>query len=96
MTLNKIKKSLQNLKAEVKQKYRAEMKGIFGSYARGESKQDSDIDLLVEFQKGATLLDLTGLGNFLEEKLQCKVDIVSERAVRKELKPYIYNEMVYL
>jgi len=51
---------------------------------------------LVEFQKNATLLDLTGLANFIEEKLQHKVDIVSQNAVREEIKPYIYNEILYL
>ncbi|MBW1795305.1 MAG: nucleotidyltransferase family protein [Deltaproteobacteria bacterium] len=96
MMQDQILETLQSLKQEVHKRYKAELKGIFGSYTRGEAREDSDIDILVEFRKGATLLDLTGLGNFLEEKLQRKVDVVSQRAVREELRSYIYRDMVYL
>lgn len=96
MTKNQIFEILESLKNEVCKQYKAELKGFFGSYARDKARKDSDIDILVEFQKGATLLDLGGLGNFLEEKLQYKVDVVSQRAVREELKSYIYRDMVYL
>ena len=96
MKYEQIFETLISLKGEVHRKYKATLKGVFGSYARGEPKEDSDIDILVEFHKGATLLDLSGLANFLEERLQHKVDVVSQRAVRDELKPYIYSEIVYL
>lgn len=96
MTQNQILEILEGLKDEVHKRYKAELKGIFGSYARAESKEDSDIDVLVKFYKGATLLNLVGLGNFLEEKLQIKVDVVSQGAVREELKSYIYKDMIYL
>lgn len=96
MTYNQIISNLKGLKDETRRRYKAELKGFFGSYARGEATADSDIDILVEFLAGATLLDLTGLGNYLEDKLQCKVDIVSQRALRKELEPYIYKDIVYL
>ncbi|MCE7747215.1 MAG: nucleotidyltransferase family protein [Candidatus Heimdallarchaeota archaeon] len=75
-------------------KYKAEIIGIFGSYSRAEQNQSSDVDLLVRFFEGASLFDLAGLANFLEDVLQLKVDIVSERAVREELKEAIYNEVV--
>ena len=94
MFLEQHLKILKSLKSEVRQAYKANLKGVFGSYVRDEAKEDSDIDILVEFQEGATLFDLAGVGNFLEEKLQCKVDIVSQRAIREELKPYIYNELI--
>ena len=96
MTKNRILEILKNLKEEVSENYKAEIKGIFGSYAREEQNQDSDIDILVEFHKGATLLDLVRLGNFLEDRLQTKVDVVSQRAVRKEIEDDIYRELVYL
>ena len=96
MTQNQILEILESLKDEARKRYKAELKGIFGSYTRGEARESSDIDILVEFRKGATLLDLTGLGNFLEEKLQHKVDVVSPRAIRKELSYYIYKDMIYL
>lgn len=96
MQQNQLIDTVMNIKDEVYKKYKATLKGIFGSYARGEAKEDSDIDILVEFQKSATLLDLAGLGNFLEEKLQHKVDLVSQNAVREEIKPYLYKEIIYL
>ncbi|MGE0085770.1 MAG: nucleotidyltransferase family protein [Desulfococcaceae bacterium] len=96
MQQKQIINALMNLKEDADKKYKAVLKGVFGSYARGEAKEDSDIDILVEFRKNATLLDLAGLGNFLEEKLQHKVDLVSQNAVREEIKPYLYSEIIYL
>ena len=83
-------------KDEIRRRYRAEIKGIFGSYARGDFHADSDLDLLVDFNEGANLFDLVGLQQFLEEKLGCKVDLVSCRSLRKELRTSILNEMISL
>ena len=74
--------------------FKAEIVGIFGSYARGEQKKESDIDILVRFKEGVTLFDLVELAEFLEHKLGMKVDIVSERAVRPELRKSIFKEIV--
>ncbi len=93
---NEILSVLKALKPEIRQRYKAEVKGIFGSYVRGEQKAVSDIDVLVEFDEGANLLDLTGLSLFLEEKLKCRVDVVPEDAIRKELRPAILREAAYL
>ena len=81
------------MQPQVRNDFKATIKGIFGSYARGDHNNQSDIDIIVEFQPGATLLDLTRLGDFLESLLQKKVDLVSDRAVRKELKKQIYSEL---
>ena len=83
-------------KGEIRRKYKAEIKGIFGSYARGEFHADSDLDLLVDFDEGANLFDLVGLQQFLEEKLGCKVDLVSRRSLRAELRTSILNDMISL
>lgn len=55
--------------------------GIFGSYARNEETENSDIDILVKFKKGITLLQLIRLENELSEKLGIKVDLVTEGAL---------------
>lgn len=81
---------------EIRRRYRAEIKGIFGSYARGDFHADSDLDLLVDFDEGANLFDLVGLQQFLEEKLVCKVDLVSRRSLREELRTSVLNEMINL
>lgn len=57
---------------------------VFGSVARGEAGPDSDLDVLVKFEAGRSLLDLVGIQQDLEELLGCKVDVVSERALRSE------------
>jgi predicted nucleotidyltransferase len=88
-------KTLKNLEAYIRKKYKAEIIGIFGSYVRGEQKKGSDIDIIVKFYKGATLFDFVGLSIFLEEKLKIKkVDIVPKDAVREELKEQIFKGVV--
>ncbi|HHT9118619.1 MAG TPA: nucleotidyltransferase family protein, partial [Candidatus Hypogeohydataceae bacterium YC38] len=52
--LEGIIKTLKTLEVQIKRAYRAEVIGIFGSYARGEQKERSDVDVLVSFLEGAT------------------------------------------
>ncbi|MDM7202671.1 MAG: nucleotidyltransferase family protein [Thermodesulfobacteriaceae bacterium] len=93
--LSEIMEELKLLKEEIRERYKAEVIGIFGSYVRGEQKKRSDLDVLVKFYKGATLFDFVGLANFLEEKLGIKkVDVVPYDTVRQELKERIFREMV--
>ncbi|RKU10649.1 DNA polymerase subunit beta [Candidatus Poribacteria bacterium] len=91
-----IQNTIASEKDEIRRRYRAEIKGIFGSYARGDFHADSDLDLLVDFDEGANLFDLVGLQQFLEEKLGCKVDLVSRRSLRAELRTSVLNEMISL
>jgi predicted nucleotidyltransferase len=93
-SLPNILATLKELKAEVKQKYKAELKGVFGSYARGEEVSGSDLDVLVEFDATANLIDLVGLSFYLEEKLHCFVDVVPQSALREELRSAILQEAV--
>lgn len=69
---------------------------VFDSVARGEAKPQSDIDLLVEFKKGTTLLDHVALIEELEELLGVKVDVVSERGLRGRIRDRVLNEAVAL
>ena len=57
---------------------------VFGSVARGEEHEDSDIDLLVEFDEGASLFDQVRIGQSLSELLGRRVDVVSARALLAE------------
>jgi predicted nucleotidyltransferase len=95
-TLKEINYILKEHKEEILQKYRAKVKGVFGSYVRAEENKESDIDALVEFEDNANLIDFVGLSLFLEEKLKCRVDVVPEDAIRKEIKPSILREAVYI
>ena len=92
--LKKILISLKKLESQIRKAHKAEVIGVFGSYARGEQRKTSDVDILVHFLEGANLLDLVDLSDFLEGKLKVKVDVVSDRAVREELKDSILKEVV--
>jgi len=87
---------LNKSKIEARQRYRAEIKGVFGSFVRGDDKRKSDIDILVEFDERANLIDFVGLSLFLEEKLKRPIDVVPESAIRKELKAKILKEAIYI
>jgi uncharacterized protein len=67
---------------------------FFGSFARGEGTEDSDIDLLVEFEKGKSLLDLVGLKIELEEALGRKIDVITYNSINPLLKDSILKEQV--
>jgi len=89
-------KILKEVNAEVEQRYKARLKGIFGSFVRGEESAKSDVDILVEFKEGANLLHLVGLSVFLEENLHLPVDLVPFDTIRKEIKDSILKEAIYL
>ena len=96
MTRPEIIENLRNLREEASRNYKAEILGIFGSYAREESREGSDLDVLVRFGGGASLFDLSGLTECLEEKLGVKVDVLSERAIRNEIRDKILSDTVYI
>jgi len=68
--------------------------GIFGSYARQEDNDESDIDILVRFRNTPSLLDLARIHRELSSVLGKKVDVVTESALKNEkLKQHIYNDL---
>jgi len=72
--------------------------GIFGSYVRGEFKEESDLDILVEFATNAkiSLLDFVKLENYLSDLLGVKVDLVEKSALKPRIGKHILKEVVYL
>ncbi len=68
--------------------------GIFGSYARGEQKKKSDVDILIELNNDVSLLGFIDLKLLLEKKLKRKVDLVEYEGIRKELKKRILKEEI--
>jgi hypothetical protein len=90
-----IRKLLEEKREEILRicaKYGARNVRIFGSIARGEGKKDSDLDLLVEFEPGRSLLDQAKLVAELEEVLGCKVDVVTEKGLYWLLRRRILKE----
>lgn len=94
MKRNEIITVIRSLSDTIKKNYHAEVISIFGSYARSEEKDSSDIDILVRFDDKADLFDFVGLSIFLEENLGRKVDVVPHDAVRPELKEIILKEAI--
>ncbi|MEJ5311485.1 MAG: nucleotidyltransferase family protein [Anaerolineae bacterium] len=87
---------LRNLKPELLDRYRVEGLALFGSAARGTHTLASDIDVLVDFDESATLFELVGLGQYLEEQFHCKVDVVPRRSLRPEIRENVLQEAVVI
>ena len=68
--------------------------GIFGSYARGEQKKNSDIDILIKPTRDMSLFDLVGIKLEIEDKLGNKIDINSYKALHPQLKKQILKEEI--
>jgi len=95
-SLKEIEEILKAHKEELYRKYSVVEIGVFGSIVRGEEKKKSDIDILVEFEKIPDLLKFINLERYLSRLLKKKVDLVSKKAIRPELKDRILGEVVYV
>lgn len=91
--------AISTLKEHVKlirQKFGVKRIGIFGSFARGEEREDSDLDVLVVFEEGQKTFDnYMDLKFYLEYLFGREVDLVTERALKPQLKDIIMKEVVY-
>ena len=83
---------IRNKIIPVLQRYDVKRAAIFGSFVREEQKEDSDIDILVEFEGEKSLLDLAGLKIELEELLGRKVDVLTYNSLHPLLKDIILKE----
>lgn len=79
-------------KREALPKYKVRQIGLFGSYVRNEQRENSDIDFLVEFERGVTLFDIIELENFLTQLFGKKASVVSKNGLSKYLGPHILKE----
>jgi predicted nucleotidyltransferase len=78
------------------QQYGAKRVGLFGSCIRGELREDSDIDILVEIEKDISLLDFVGIKLEIEEVLGREIDLVEYSTIKPLLKERILNEQVVI
>lgn len=78
------------------QEYNISYLGIFGSYIRGEQKEDSDLDILVEFSKEPDLFEFIGLKQKLSEILGVEVDLVMKNALKPRIGKRILEEVVQI
>ncbi len=81
---------------EIARRHGAQDVRIFGSVARGDQQQYSDLDLIVRFEPGRSLFDHGSLLMDLQELLQIKVDIISENGMRQRFREHVMKEAVTL
>lgn len=95
LALEEVKKLLKKNKVHFFKEYPIKEMAIFGSLARNEATDDSDIDILVEFSEpvGFEIVDLV---EELEVLLKHKVDLVSKKALSPKLLPFITKDLVYI
>ena len=93
-SLNDAKMILSRHKDELEKKFGVKKIGIFGSYANGEPKKSSDLDLLVEFKTPVGLFKFMDLEDYLEKLLGLKVDLVTRKALKSHIGKAILKELI--
>ena len=94
MGLDELLKSNRDDILRIAAKHGAHNVRVFGSVARGEAGEQSDVDFLVEMEPGRSLMDRAGLLVDLEELLSRKVDVATERALKPRVKQRVLREAV--
>ena len=87
---------LSKLKPELVQQFGVKQLALFGSTARDEATENSDIDILVSFDGVATSARYFGVQFYLEDNLGYTVDLVTDKAVQPELRPFIEREAIFI
>lgn len=95
-SLDAVKHRLAEQKSLLKNKYKIIRLGIFGSYIRGEQQSGSDVDVLIDYDKAPSLIELIEIENMLSDLLGLKVDLVTSRGLKPQLRQRILDEVVYL
>ena len=96
MAMEELLKTKQADILRIAAKHGAHNVRVFGSVARGEADEDSDIDFLVEMEAGRSLLDMGGLLMDLRELLKRDVDVVTERGLKPRIRERVLREAVAL
>ncbi len=95
-TLEEIQQWIVQNKSWLQEQYQVRELGIFGSYARQEQTETSDVDLLVEFSEIPSLLKFINLENYLSDNLGVKVDLVHKSGLKPRIGARILAEVIYL
>ena len=83
---------LRTHKPRLEQRFGVTKLALFGSFARDQASERSDVDILVHFDGPATSKTYFGVQFYIEDLLGRQVDLVTEKALRKELRPYVERE----
>ena len=94
--VNQVKDNLDQHMDLLKKKYNVQQLGVFGSVARGDNTQSSDLDMLVEFSQPIGFFKFVELENYLSKILGTKVDLVTKKALKSAIREDILKEVVYV
>ncbi|HEY9627683.1 MAG TPA: nucleotidyltransferase family protein [Coleofasciculaceae cyanobacterium] len=95
-TFEEVKQRLIQIKPKLQQIYQVTELGIFGSYARQEQTEESDVDVLIDYDQAPTLFKLVELREDLSKVLEMKVDLVTKNGLKPRMRDRILSEVVYL
>lgn len=95
-TFEEIKKVLQKHREEFREQYGLKEVGIFGSYVKGEQKEKSDIDMLIELEKPIGFVRFMRLENALSQLLGVRVEMVTRKALKPHIGKRILQEVKYV
>lgn len=91
-----IRAELAALKPELQEDYPIRELGVFGSYARDEPRPESDLDILVTFDRAVTLFDLVRLENELTDRLGVDVDLVTRNSLKPRIGSRVDQDVVFV
>ena len=94
MNRDEVLKVLGTHKATLSDRFGVTELALFGSFARDQARDDSDVDILVRFDGPATSDAYFGTQFYLEDLLGHTVDLVTDKALRAEVRPYVEGELV--
>ena len=94
-TAEEIKKILAEYEEELRSKFHVKKLGIFGSYARNEQRENSDVDIMVDFE-GPIGLEFVDLADYLETILEVTVDLVPRDAIKPNRWKYVAQDLLYV
>ncbi|YAF96629.1 MAG: nucleotidyltransferase family protein [Nodularia sp. CChRGM 3473] len=95
-TINELKQILLAQKQYLCETYQITQLGIFGSYARGEQTESSDVDILVDYETAPTFIKLAQLKDYLSQAFDLKVDIVTKNGLKPRIRDRVLSETIYI
>ena len=93
-SLDDVKGQIEALKPTLNKRFKVETIDIFGSYARGEQTEKSDLDILVTYSEMVDLLLVADLRRYLRRRLHMKVDVISKEFLNRHIRDQVLEEAV--
>jgi predicted nucleotidyltransferase len=87
---------LKNRKPDLQKRYPISELALFGSYARGDFNETSDIDILVDFNNRIDGFDYIRLAHELEDTLKYKIDLVSRKGIKSRYLPFVEKNLIHV